>query len=97
MHVLPTQLWAEQGIAAGLKCAPLSALGVTAVPVSHCTAQSPAAILSLIQSRGCSTTLVILHCSFISWPLIWYEMWRLVAPPLAGRLELHDPWRPFQP
>jgi len=27
----------------------------------------------------------------------WYEMWRSVALPALGRLELHDPWGPFQP
>ena len=27
----------------------------------------------------------------------WYEMWRLVALPVAGGLELRDPWGPFQP
>jgi len=27
----------------------------------------------------------------------WYEMWRLVALPVAGGLELHDPWGPFWP
>ena len=27
----------------------------------------------------------------------WYEMWRLVALPVVGGLELHDPWGPFQP
>ena len=27
----------------------------------------------------------------------WSEMWRLVALPVVGGLELHDPWGPFQP
>jgi len=29
--------------------------------------------------------------------LVWYQIWRLVAPPVAGELQLGDPWGPFQP
>ena len=27
----------------------------------------------------------------------WYQIWRVVVLPVAGRLELDDPWGPFQP
>jgi len=29
--------------------------------------------------------------------MVWYQIWRLVALPVAGGLELDDPWDPFQP
>ena len=29
--------------------------------------------------------------------LVYYQIWRLVALPAAGGLELHAPWGPFQP
>ena len=29
--------------------------------------------------------------------LVLYQVWRLVALPVAGVLELDDPWGPFQP
>ena len=29
--------------------------------------------------------------------LLLYQTWRLVALPVAGQLELDDPWGPFQP
>ena len=29
--------------------------------------------------------------------LVYYQIWRLVALPVAGGLELDDPWGPFQP
>ena len=29
--------------------------------------------------------------------LVQYQIWRLVALPVAGGLELDDPWGPFEP
>ena len=29
--------------------------------------------------------------------VVKYQIWRLVALPVAGGLELDDPWGPFQP